>query len=104
LSWHISAALTAAMPVARPRAARRTFEQHHPPLEHRDGGIAVAAVDIARCLVLEARFGRLGVRVAIAEVRNSASAVSPNALRSRPPRTSLVRGRQDFDLSCESLM
>jgi hypothetical protein len=42
------------------------FQQRHPLLEHGDGWIAVAAVDEARLLILEAGLRRLGARIAIA--------------------------------------
>ena len=52
------------------RAARggSTLERAHARLEHRDGRVGVAAIDIARLVALEPRLGLLGGLIDIARV------------------------------------
>ena len=74
-------------------AGFRAFQQGEALLQHRNGRIGEAGILVVLDRVLERRLGLLGAVIDEAQVRKSASVVSPNAERSVPPCTSRVAGR-----------
>ena len=59
----MSAVVTAAMPLAVRARRLRPLEQGHPLLEHVDGRIGIARIDIAGLVALHPGLGRFHVRV-----------------------------------------